>query len=309
MTRRFLFCLCCVLIFSSRIFAAEILVTAPGSADLEKIYDYYGYNGERGYLMLDSYRYPELYLKKFPADFAQISDEKRRISLFIKILAPLAFRLNKSILKERKEISDMSADFSARKELTKEQNQRLEELAAKYDVFSRLKGWQRTSYLLRELLLRVDDLPPSFLIAAAALETNWGTSRIVREGNALYKQLSWHTEKGLKPQGETTDDTYRIKTYPDIYSSMEDFALRLNSGVSYAHMREFRRELRNRESVRRGTTFAYSLLWNSYLSNYAGLLEYTIAYYELNVIDKSALDSKITDKAVPHELDGYLKKL
>lgn len=306
---RLLFCLCCALIFSSPLLAAEILVSAPHTAELEKIYDYYKYNGERGYLMLDNYRYPPLYLQKFPADFAKITDEQRRVSLFIKILAPLAFRLNQSILKERDEITGMMADFSVRKELPEEQNQRLEELAVKYDIFTRLKGWQRTSYLLKELLLRVDTLPPSFLIAAAAIETNWGTSRVVREGNSLYKQLSWYTEEGLKPEGETADDTYRIKTYPDIYSSMQDFALRLNSGVSYAHMREFRRELRLRDSVRRGTTFAYSLLWNSYLSNYAGLLEYTIAFYELNVIDKSALDSKITDKAVPLEFDGYLKKL
>ena len=76
-------------------------------------------------------------------------------------------------------------------------------------------------------------MAPSILITGAALETNWGTSRIVKEGNSLYKTLIWHTNEGLKPIGEKEDDSYRIKTYPNIYTSMQEFALKINSSISF----------------------------------------------------------------------------
>ena len=139
------------------------------------------------------------------------------------------------------------------------------------------------------------------------METNWGTSRVVKEGNSLYKQLVWHSDKGLKPRGETEDDTYRIRTFPTIYDSLQDFAHKINSHVAFEHLRSFRKELRSRNSVLRGTTFAFTLMWNSPLKNYAGIIEYTIAFYELNIIDKSLLNSKMIDKPLPERFKKLIQ--
>ena len=157
--------------------------------------------------------------------------------------------------------------------------------------------------MLKELLVRVDGLPPSFFIAAAAIETDWGTSRVVADGNALYKQVVWHSKEGLNPADEKEDLTYRIKTYPDLYAAMYDFALKINTQPGFSHFRDYRRELRGRGSYLQGTTLAHALIWNSPLQNYAGILEYTIAFYELNVIDKSLLDSKMIAKELPPALE------
>lgn len=283
--------------------AAEELWLKPLKlSQLEEIYRFYDYTGERGYLRLPSYQYPPIFLSSFPDDFATVTDEKKRAVLFIKITAPLALKVNQDISAERREVLAMKQDFATRQELSPAQDKRLETLARKYDLFSRLKGYPRTKHLLNELLQRIDTMPPSFLIAMAALETDFGASRILRDGNALYKQLSWHSGEGLKPEGETEDDSYRIKTYPSLYASMSDFALKLNSAIAYRPMRDARAAWRNRGDVLQGTTLAYSLLMHSPLKNYAGILEYTIAFYELNIIDKSVLDSKMILRPLPQAL-------
>lgn len=276
----------------------------------ERLFKYYNYEGVRGYLMLPSYHYPPLFFKTFPSDFAKLTDEARRQALFIKILTPQAMRLNLEISKERDRVEELSRAFAENDDLTKEQTEEVEALAKKYDIFTRLQGYRRYNRLLKELKIRVDEIPVSFLIALAAIETNWGTSRLVTDANSLYKTRVWHTNQGLKPVGETNpDEDYRYKIYPGIYESMRDFALKLNSDIAFYNMREFRARLRYQGTVPLGTTFAYTLVWNSPLKNYAGMLEYTIAFYELNVIDKSILNSKMIDKSEPENLTGHLKKI
>lgn len=111
-----------------------------------------------------------------------------------------------------------------------------------------MKGRRRYDILLKRLELKVDIVPPSLLMAAAAIESDWGTNRIVREGNSLYKELAWYTDKGLKPQDDRQDQSYRYKTFPSLYDSMKSYALRLNSSVNYEQMRLYRAEIEYREN-------------------------------------------------------------
>ena len=298
-----LFVLCFLLTLPLPAKAADALNLGKISvAELEEIYDFYDYHGEKDYLMIPSYHYPPIFLKYFPSDFAKITDEKKRNAMFIKILAPLTMKLNNEILAERKEILAVLKDFQKHQELSSEQEKFIEDKATKYDVFTRLQGYRRYAYFLDELLKKVHVIPPSILITASALETNWGTSRIVKEGNSLYKALNWYSDEGLKPIGEKEDDSYRIKTYPDIYSSMQEFALKLNSSISFKELRGFRDKILDRRTPLLGTMLAPHMVWNSPLQNYAGLFDYTLAYYELNIIDKSVLDSKMIEKSLPKKL-------
>ncbi len=272
------------------------------TAQLEAIFDYYDYTGMRGYLSIPEHQYPPLFFQYFPDDFATVADEKKRNELFIKILAPLTLRLNNEILDERRSIQLAAKNFETTGELTPEQEKFVEEKAAKYDIFTRFKGHRRYKYLFSELLRRVHVVLPSLLITAAALETNWGTSRIVKDGNSLYKTLVWHTDDGLKPIGETEDDTYRIKTYPNIYASMQEFAIKLNSHIGFEPLRNLRNEILRRRTPLLGSTLAANMVWNSPLYNYAGLFDYTLSYYELNTIDKSVLNSKMIERPLPPDL-------
>ncbi len=295
--------------FSVPVSAEEIWLQDIPVAKLQSLYSKIGYDGEKEYLMLPSYRYPTVYLKNFPSDYNSIIDEKERNALFIKILTPLALKLNQEILKERSEISAISQKFNRGEELSAADIALIEKQAAKYDIFTRLKDKERYNYLLKELLIRVDQIPPSIMITAAAIETNWGTSRIVKEGNSLYKQLVWHTDKGLKPLGETEDDSYRIKIYPSIYSSMQDYALKINSAPAFKSLRNFRRERRERTSNMSGLILAPYVYGSSNLKNYAGIFDYTLAYYELITIDKSQIDDTMVQQDVIKNFTRYVTKM
>ena len=270
--------------------AEEVWLENIPVEELQQLYQDIGYEGEKGYLMLPSYKYPAIFLKNFPEGYDKITDEKLRNALFIKILAPLTLKLNEELLNERSEVAKIEARFKEKGALSKQDVALLEEKAEKYDVFTRLKGQERYSYILSELLIRIDRVPPSIMITAAAIETNWGTSRVVREANSLYKTLVWHTKEGLKPIGENEDDSYRIKIYPNIYAAMQEFALKINSHPVFATMRNFRRERRERTNNISGMFLAPYTYGSSGLKNYAGIFDYTMAYYELTVIDKSSLD-------------------
>lgn len=288
---------------------AEVWLKDIPVEKLQELYKKMGYEGMKGYLMLPSYKYPEVFLKNFPVDFNKITDEKERNSLFIKILAPLALKINQDLLLEREPILKIRDKFMDGQKLSDDDISLLEEKAKKYDLFSRLKGNERYNHFMIELLNRIDRIPPSILITAAAIETNWGTSRIVREANSLYKILVWHTEEGLKPLGENEDDSYRIKMYPDIYASMQDFALKINSHLSFAVMRNLRRERRERTSNMSGIMLAPYTYGTSRLKNYAGIFDYTMAYYELQVIDKASLDATMMNDDDLEEIKKYVTKM
>ena len=302
MRKPWLYFLCYLSVCFPAFSAENLSLGKISTAQTQAIFNFYDYHGEKDYLMLPSYLYPPIYFSYLPSDFAKITDENTRNSLFIKILAPLALRLNQEILQEQKKLSDIANSFKQNNDLNQTEQQTLENLAKKYDVFTRFDGYRRQKILINELIQKIQVIPPSILITAAAIETNWGSSRPATQGNSLYKTILWHTSEGLKPNGETQDDSYRLKTYPSLYASMQEFALKINSSLKYKDFRVFRHKLLDRGSLLLGSKLAPYMIWNSPLSNYAGIFEYTLSYYELNVIDKSVLDSKIISRKLPPEL-------
>ena len=256
------------------------------TAELEQIYHNNNYDN---HIPLPSYIVPKIFLNNLPLDFDNITNDKFRSHLFIKILSPLAILLNDKILIEREKLLSISDTWLKNQKISPSNLLFIEALAKKYDVFTRLKENERTTLLIKELIDKVDIIPPSMLIATAAINTNWGASQISRQGNSLYKSKVWHSSKGTTPRGESKDNTYKLKTYPSLYKSMEEFALKINSNVSYRHTRMLRKETRFREKPITGTALAHSMIFETPLKNFAGVLDYTIAYYELNIIDKSKL--------------------
>ena len=261
---------------------------------LQNLYDKYGY---QSYLFVKKGRVPPIFLQKFPRDFDKIKDNDVRNRMFIKILTPLALKVNSAILKERQELLQINQDLKKNRELSDSQTKRLEELAVKYDAFTRLKGYRRHQLQIQMLRTRIAPVPVSFLIAVSAMETNWGSSRIVKEGNSLYKELSWYTDEGLKPQGETEDDSYRIRTFPSLYDSMASYALHFNSSVDFDHTRYLRSLKLADGADLSGQELAHSMLFQSPLKNYVGILKYTITFYRLMYLDIT----KLADKILPAE--------
>ena len=255
-------------------------------AQLEKIYQDYDY---KDYIYMPDWIYPPIFLTNLPTDFDKITDSNKRNKLFLQILGPLALKLTEEQKEERLEILILRENFLKGADLTPEQEKFIEEKAVKYDIFTRMKGRRRYDILLKRLALKADVVPPSILMAAAAIESDWGTNRIVREANSLYKTLDWYTNKGLKPKDDKEDNTYRYRIFPSLYASMQAYALRLNSSVDFEQMHLYREAISSRDKPVLGRALAHTMLFDSNLKNFAGLLNYTITFYELTNFDEAQL--------------------
>lgn len=253
---------------------------------MKKIFEDYGYDS---YIRKD-HKIPPLLLEKLPSDYVRIKSKDERNNLFIMILAPLALKINEELALEMHELQALKDAFGTEDGLTQEQQDKLEALAKKYDVFTKMGGKDRQDIFLRALAEKIDEIPPSLLIAVAAAESNWGTATEVEQGNALYKLKDWYTDKGIKPAGED-DDSYRIRIYPDLLAAIRDYALKINSDINFQHFRIARRQLRAHNQILKGRTTVYNMVIGSPLENYAGLLSYILTFYDLVNIDESQLDS------------------
>ena len=263
-----------------------IYLNHASMSQLEKVYNDYNY---RDYIYMPDWQYPPIFAETLPTDFDQIKNPQKRNRLFLQMMATLALKVNQEIELERIEILELIDAFNASHDLSAEQIKIIEDKAAKYDIFTRLKGERRYALILAQLKTKVDTVPPSILVGEAAIESNWGTNRPSKLANSLYRELVWYTDEGLEPLDETEDKSYRYKIYPNLYDSMAAHALKINAGINYEQFRTLREQARYREVPFLGRNVAHSMYFDSNLQNFAGLLDYTITFYELTNLDEAEL--------------------
>ena len=142
----------------------------------------------------------------------------------------------------------------------------------------------RTQSLFRQLLINVDAVPPSIMIATAAIYTDWGNSRIATTANSLYLDEIWYENKGIVPLDDP-DGGYRYKAYDTLEDCIRARALTLNSHINYDYLRASRRLSRQKNLPPYGEQLAAEMLSDSNMPNIAGLIDYTFSFYKLNKTD------------------------
>ena len=126
-----------------------------------------------------------------PQDFMSIEPVKERKNLFINTLLPIIFIENKKIIDDRKKILEWWRESEGDVYSRDFWPSWLFELSEKYDSEEANLG---------NLLMRVDVVPISLALAQAAIESGWGTSRYLREGNSIYGQYTFDKDKGIIPE-------------------------------------------------------------------------------------------------------------
>ncbi|MHA1597861.1 MAG: glucosaminidase domain-containing protein, partial [Alphaproteobacteria bacterium] len=130
---------------------------------------------------------PRMFLVSLPDDLSAVAENHERKQIFFRSVLPLVLQVNDEILADRRRLWRLR--YQAR----------LGQKAGPADrlwlqVMSEMYGVKRGD--IDSLLTRIDIIPPSLALAQAAEESGWGTSRFVRECNAMFGQWTYSASNG-----------------------------------------------------------------------------------------------------------------
>ena len=175
-------------------------------------------------------------------NFDLLSGSKRE---FVKTLLPLISYENQKILFERSKIKNIKAFLDNNKTLNKYDLIFLEKISKKY----RLKITNKHKHdIVNELLDLVDIIPNSIVLAQAANESGWGTSRFAKEFNALFGEYTYDFSNGVVPLMREEGQKHLVKSFDSVDKSVQSYFNNLNSHYAYRNFREVRKIMRENDN-------------------------------------------------------------
>jgi Bax protein len=176
-------------------------------------------------------------------DFSAIGTTLERKQQFIEMLRPLIDEKNRKILKSRSRLMAIHAEYLSTQIITGVNQRNLEKLREKYKVTT--EKYPDDGKAIAILFLRVDIIPPSMVIAQAAIESGWGTSRFAEEGHNLFGQWCYTPGCGIVPARRLPGKTHEVRKFSSVEESLTAYYRNINTHSAYKHWRELRARLRN----------------------------------------------------------------
>lgn len=199
---------------------------------------------------------PPFVLETLPRDLNKVTEIETKKQLFFLSLLPMVLLVNEEIDQQRQEVVALLEHHDGNGQLNSTQHQRLLDIAHEYG----LKGDPLIDPLARtSLLKRLDTLPPSMVLAQAANESGYGTSRFALEGNNLFGQWTYATGSGLVPLERAENESHEVRRFTSLYDSLKAYMKNLNVHQAYGTLREMRAMLRERGLDLRGVDLAAGL--------------------------------------------------
>ncbi len=196
---------------------------------------------------------PPIAIEVMPTDMASVTEVKRKKALFFRALLPI-------VLAENQRLRVLRADLIALEQkglnnLNSAERQWLETMMERFNLQDPLDEKQ-----LQQLLLRIDIVPPELVLAQAANESAWGTSRFVRLGNNLFGQWTYDEAEGMIPLGRPEGANYAVRSFSSLEASVRSYLQNINTHRAYQMLRQLRQEQRERGESLDGAALAEGLL-------------------------------------------------
>lgn len=184
-------------------------------------------------------------------DFTQYTVVDERKEAFFDYLFPRIVMANYSVtrLRERVEaLRDQESLDEAEQEWLESQRTRL-----------RVSESLDDAGFFDALLAKLDVIPPSLMLAQAANESSWGTSRFALEGNNLFGQWCFTEGCGMVPGRRAEGLSHEVATFDHTYASVRSYITNLNRHQAYEELRRVREQQRQQGDLPDGLSLAEGL--------------------------------------------------
>lgn len=208
------------------------------------------------HLEVDSAPWDNVSAASIPTDLGTLPVAEKK-SLFFRTLLPIACFHNRVLAMQRQRLQELHPRPS--QEWNRGERAFVQEMSQYYRLENYPGTLAASGDTLALLLLRTDAIPASLVLAQAAIESGWGSSRFARQGNNLYGQRVWGKQaSGLAPQG-VEKARFRLAVFPTIGASLGSYMRNLNTHPAYEDFRRARHGLRQDKKLLEGHLLAHSL--------------------------------------------------
>jgi Bax protein len=209
-------------------------------------------------------------------NFAGIRDTDTKKKVFFDFLQPYVDAKNTEVQLQRQHLLGLIEKVRTGYVLDIDELLFLRNLSREYEVPT--DDLQDQSFL-QLLLRRVDVIPPSLVLAQAANESAWGTSRFAREGYNFFGQWCYEKGCGLVPDRRRPSDSHEVKSFASIEEAVHAYFQNLNTFPSYQSLRRIRQDLRDKARPIDGISLteglrSYSERGDAYIDELRQMIEY-----------------------------------
>lgn len=185
---------------------------------------------------------------RLPTGLAAMEPKEKK-DLFFRSLLPHVLQVNQTIRERRAALESLAYWMDKGQQPTDVDKVFVSLMVSRYMTQGELADWRNVSMRVQidELLRRVDEVPPSLVLAQAALESAWGSSRFAIEGNNLFGVWVYNAAKGIIPKDRAEGETHAVARYDSISEAVETYFAKLNTLWAYEDFREIRARMRQDE--------------------------------------------------------------
>ncbi|WP_166254034.1 glucosaminidase domain-containing protein [Marinobacter salicampi] len=211
-------------------------------------------------------------------DFSIYTDIDEKKTAFFDYLYPRIVLANARVLIQRQHLMELAEKES----LTESETHWLEQQAKRLRVSADMGSQEMFKMLAR----RLDVIPPSLILAQAANESAWGTSRFALKGNNLFGQWCFSEGCGVVPNSRNEGASHEVASFESPYHSVRSYIQNLNRHQTYLPLRNTREQRRNQGKPLSGTALAQGLIGYSergveYVDEIRSMIRFNnLAYYD-----------------------------
>lgn len=222
---------------------------------------------------------PNIIVHNFPADLSTVPNVKQKKHLFFLSLLPMVLTQNEKVMQQRDRLKQLLALHDRAQTISSRDQDWIKRVMKEYR-FSH--DPLNNSAHRKQLLSRIDMIPTALVLAQAANESAYGTSRFAQQANNIFGEWTFIPGTGIIPKGRPAGETYEVKKFSSLNDSIRSYINNLNTHHAYSDLRESREKMRNNQQPLQAFYLAEGLLnYSTRRDAYVAEIQTMINYNQL----------------------------